>query len=32
MISSVRGRVLAIGLDHAVVEVSGLGRAEIRFV
>ncbi|GAB3442295.1 Holliday junction branch migration protein RuvA [Actinophytocola sediminis] len=27
MISSVRGRVLAIGLDHAVVEVGGVGLA-----
>src|SRR2546423_13196365 len=27
MISSVRGRVLSVGLDHAVVEVGGVGLA-----
>lgn len=27
MISSVRGEVLAVGLDHAVVEVGGVGLA-----
>ena len=27
MISSVRGEVIAIGLDHAVVEVGGVGLA-----
>lgn len=27
MISSVRGRVLAVGLDHAVIEVGGVGLA-----